>query len=149
MQTAKQLMTTAIISVTPETSVKELASILDSNKISGVPVLDSAGALVGVVTENDLIDQGKKLHIPTVITILDSFFFLESTEKMDKEMKKIAGATVADICSTELITVGPEASLEEIATIMAEKRVHTLPVVDDGQLVGIIGRRDIIQALIS
>ncbi len=149
MQTAKQLMTTAIISVTPETSVKELASILASNKISGVPVLDSAGALVGVVTENDLIDQGKKLHIPTVITILDSFFFLESTEKMDKEMKKIAGATVADICSTELITVGPEASLEEIATIMAEKRVHTLPVVDDGQLVGIIGRRDIIQALIS
>ena len=149
MQTAKQLMTTAIISVTPETSVKELASILASNKISGVPVLDSAGALVGVVTENDLIDQGKKLHIPTVITILDSFFFLESTDKMDKEMKKIAGATVADICSTELITVGPEASLEEIATIMAEKRVHTLPVMDDGQLIGIIGRRDIIQALIS
>ena len=149
MQTAKQLMTTAIISVTPETSVKELAIILASNKISGVPVLDGAGSLVGVVTENDLIDQGKKLHIPTVITILDSFFFLESTDKMDKEMKKIAGATVADICSTELITVGPEASLEEIATIMAEKRVHTLPVVDDGQLVGIIGRRDIIQALIS
>ncbi len=149
MQTAKQLMTTAIISVTPETSVKELAIILASNKISGVPVLDGAGSLVGVVTENDLIDQGKKLHIPTVITILDSFFFLESTDKMDKEMKKIAGATVADICSTELITVGPEASLEEIATIMAEKRVHTLPVMDDGQLIGIIGRRDIIQALIS
>ncbi|MBC8207834.1 MAG: CBS domain-containing protein [Desulfobulbaceae bacterium] len=149
MQTAKQLMTTAIISVTPDTTVKELAEILSKNQISGAPVLNSEGGLFGVVTENDLIDQSKKLHIPTVITILDSFFFLENPDKMDKEMKKIAGATVADICSTQVITVGPDAPLEDIATIMAEKKVHTLPVVSDDELVGIIGRKDIIRGLIA
>lgn len=149
MQKAADIMTKEVITVTPETTVTELALLLASNSISGVPVLDSSGAVVGVVTENDLIDQKKKVHIPTVITILDSVFYLESPDKMEKEMKKIAGAKVADIFTKNPRTVNEETLIDEIATLMAEKNVHTLPVMRDGVLVGVIGKGDIIRTLIG
>ncbi len=88
MLTAQELMNKDVITVTGETPVRELARILSENKIGGVPVLNDQGGVIGVVTESDLIDQNKKVHIPTVVAILDSFLFLESPEKMEKELKK-------------------------------------------------------------
>ncbi len=149
MLTAKDIMNKDVISVQPETSVKDLAIILTDNHISGAPVVDEHGVVTAVVTENDLIDQSKRLHIPTVITILDSFVYLENPDKMEEEIKKMTGTTVADICSDSLKTVTPEVSLEEIATIMAEKGIHTLPVLDGGELVGVIGKTDIIKTLLE
>ena len=149
MLTARDIMTQDIISVHKETPVAELAKLLTSHNISGVPVLDAEDKVVAVVTESDLIDQSKKLHIPTVITILDSVFYLENPDKMEAEMKKIAGTNVAEICSGTPKTILPDTRLDEIATIMAEGNIHTLPVLDDGKLVGIIGKRDIIKTLIS
>lgn len=149
MQKAADIMTKEVITVTPETTVTELAMLLASNDISGAPVLDFSGALVGVVTQNDLIDQKKKVHIPTVITILDSVFYLENPDKMEKEMKKIAGSTVGDIYTKKPRTVNEETLIDEIATLMAEKNVHTLPVMRGESLVGVIGKKDIIRTLIS
>ena len=147
MLTAKDIMTTEVISVQRQTSVNDLAEILWKNRISGAPVLDDDGSVIAVVTESDLIDQKKKVHIPTMISILDSVIFLESSKKTEKEIKKMAGNTVQDICSSELVSVAEDAGLDEIATIMAEKNVHTLPVIQDGRLVGVIGKSDIIRSM--
>ncbi|MCD6389183.1 MAG: CBS domain-containing protein [Desulfobulbaceae bacterium] len=147
MLTAKDIMTTEVITVKPDLSVEKLAEILWENKISGVPVLDDDDTLVAVVTENDLIDQTKKIHIPSVITLLDSVIFLESAEKMEKQIKKITGATVGDICAEKLISVSEETPLNEIATIMAQKGAHTLPVLCGDKLVGVVGKSDIIRTL--
>jgi CBS-domain-containing membrane protein len=148
MLTASDIMTQDVISVHQETPVAELAKLLTSHHISGVPVLDDDNNVVAVVTESDLIDQSKKLHIPTVVTILDSVFYLENPDKMEAEMKKIAGTKVAEICSGTPKIITPETRLDEIATIMAEDNIHTLPVLDNGKLVGIIGKKDIIKTLI-
>ena len=149
MKTAADIMTPKVITVSPETTVVELAKILTAFNLSGVPVVDEQGTIVGIVTESDLIDQNKKIHIPTVVTILDSFLYLESPDKMKNEMKKMAGSTVADICTRDVVTVAPDCSLEDLATIMAEQHIHTLPVVLADKLVGIIGKKDIIKTLIS
>lgn len=149
MLTAKDIMSQNIISVRNETPVAELAKLLTSHNISGAPVLDEDGKVVAVVTESDLIDQSKKLHIPTVITILDSVFYLENPDKMEAEMKKIAGSKVGEICSGPARTVSPDTGLDEIATIMAEGNIHTIPVLDGETLVGIIGKKDIIKTLIN
>ena len=140
MKTAADIMTPKVITVSPETTVVELAKILTAFNLSGVPVVDEQGTIVGIVTESDLIDQNKKIHIPTVVTILDSFLYLESPDKMKNEMKKMAGSTVADICTRDVVTVAPDCSLEDLATIMAEQHIHTLPVVLADKLVGIIGK---------
>jgi len=149
MLTAKDIMTKKVITVEEDTSVKDLAKILTDNNISGVPVLSKNGEITAVVTESDLIDQSKKLHIPTVITILDSVFYLENPDKMETEMKKMAGTKVSDICSGPVTSIGPETALEEIATIMAEKNIHTLPVLESTKLVGVIGKKDMIKTLIQ
>lgn len=147
MLTAKDIMTREVITVPPYMEVKELAEILWHNRIGGAPVVDEQGAVLSVVTESDLIDQNKKVHIPTMISFLDSVIFLESQEKMKKEIRKMSGTTVRDICAAELITVDENTPLDEIATIMAEKKVHTLPVLAEGRLCGVIGKSDIIRAM--
>ena len=147
MLTAKDIMTTEVITVQMQTTVNELAEILWKNRISGAPVLDDDGKVVSVVTENDLIDQSKKVHIPTMISLLDSVIFLESSKKTEEEIKKMAGNTVQDICSKELVSVSEETGLDEIATIMANKKVHTLPVIQDDRLIGVIGKSDIIRTM--
>jgi len=146
MLTAKDIMTRDVISVSADLPVAELAALLVENGISGVPVLKD-GILTAVVTENDLIDQTKNVHIPTVLSILDSFMLLESSQKMDDEIKKMTGRTVADICSNGVTSVAEETPLSEVATIMAEKGLHTLPVMKGGELVGVIGKTDIIRTL--
>ena len=148
MLTAKDLMSSNVIAVSLDTTVRELARILADNRISGAPVVGGAGGLVGVVTESDLIFQNKKLHLPTAFAILDAFIFLEDPERMEQEMKKMAGTTVADICTRKPVTVQEDTPLEEVATLMAEKKVHTLPVLDKaGQLVGVIGKSDLIRMI--
>jgi CBS domain-containing protein len=147
MLTAKDIMTSNVITVQKDTTVNELAEIFWKNKISGAPVLDDNGNVVSVVTESDLIDQTKKVHIPTMINILDSVIFLESSKKTEKEIKKMAGNRVQDICSMDLVSVSEDTGLDEIATIMSEKKVHTLPVIKDDKLVGVIGKSDIIRSM--
>ena len=147
MTQAQDIMTREVITVRETLSVRELAQILSDHKISGAPVVDADGKLLGVVTESDLIDQAKKVHIPTVMAFFDSFVFLESPERLEKDLKKMAAATVADICSREVVTVTPATPLDELATLMAEKKIHTLPVVEDGRLAGVIGKSDIIRTL--
>lgn len=149
MKKASDIMTKDVVTVRKSTTVAELANLLTSNNIGGAPVVDGQGRLLGVVTESDLIDQSKKVHIPTVVTILDSVIYLENPDKMEKEMLKMAGATVGDIFTKDPKTVVEDTSLEEIATIMSEKNIHTLPVVRDTELVGIIGKGDIIKTLIT
>ncbi len=148
MLKAQDIMTRDVITVTPATAVTKLARILAEKNIGGAPVVDENNQLLGVVTENDLIDQKKKIHIPTVVTILDSVFFLENPDKMEKEIKKIAGATVGDIYTSNPVTVKEDTPLDEIATIMSEKNIHTLPVMSEDRLVGVIGKQDIIRTLI-
>ena len=147
MLKAKDIMTRKVISVTPQTTVEDLAKVLIDHHISGVPVLDEAGSLVGIVTEHDLINKEKPLHIPTVLRIFDAFIYLESPKRFESDIKKMLATKVGDICTTDVITIGEEATVPEIAAIMSDKGVHLLPVMREGDLVGIIGKEDVIRAV--
>lgn len=146
---AKDIMSTAVQTATPDMTVEELAQVLIEHRISGVPVIDAEDNLVGIVTENDLISQNKRLHIPTVLRLFDAYILLGSPGAMEKEFKKMAAATVGEICSREVITIAEDTSVEEIATIMAERKVHLLPVLSSGKLVGIVGKADLIRAMLK
>ncbi len=146
MLTAKDIMTKNVVFVTPSTSVEELASLLVKNQISGVPVLDDAGVLYGMVTENDLISQNKRLHIPTVVSFLDAAIYLESSKKFENEVKRLTATKVGDICTRRVITITEDTTLVDIATIMTEKKVHLLPVLRNNKVVGIVGKRDLVKA---
>ena len=147
MLTAKDIMSKDVVTVTPDTSIEELASLLVSNEISGVPVVDANGSLAGIVTENDLISRNKRLHIPTVVSFLDAAIYLESSKKFAEEVKRVTATKVADIMVKKVVTIAEDTSLTDIATIMSEKKVHILPVVKAGKVVGIVGKRDVVKAV--
>ena len=147
MLTAKDIMTKDVVTVTPDTSIAELSTLLVSNEISGAPVVNADGAIVGMVTENDLISRNKRLHIPTVVSFLDAVIYLESSKKFSDDVKRLTATKVGDICSKKIVTITEDTTLTDIATIMSEKNVHLLPVVTSGKVVGIVGKRDVVKAV--
>jgi CBS-domain-containing membrane protein len=147
MLKAKDIMTRDVITVRPETTIEELARILIERKISGVPVLNEKGEVTGIVTENDLISQNKRMHIPTVMRLFDAYIVLGSPGKLEREIRRMAAATVGDICTKKVITVTEETPVEDVATIMAEKSVHLIPVVEGKTMKGIIGKIDVIRGV--
>ena len=148
MTKVADVMTRDVITVTPETSLRDLAEILSQKNINGVPVVDDEGDVIGVVCESDLVERNKPLHIPTVFVILDSIIPLENPWRMQKEFKRLTSTKVEDIYSSPAVCVEPDTDITEVARIMSEKRIHTLPVVDRGKLVGVIGKGDVIRSLI-
>ncbi|HTG00557.1 MAG TPA: CBS domain-containing protein, partial [Nitrospirota bacterium] len=135
MLTAQDIMATNVVTVKPDTSIEELSSLLVEHNISGAPVVDDAGALYGIVTENDLISRDKRLHIPTVVSFLDAAVYLESSKKFEQEVRRLTATKVGDICSRNVVTIRKGTTLVDIATLMDEKKVHLLPVVENGRLV--------------
>lgn len=149
MLKAKDIMTRDVITVKPTTTIEEMARIFIEKKVSGAPVVDDNGDIMGIVTENDLISQNKRLHIPTVVRLFDAFIMLDSPSRIEKEIKKMAAVTVADICVRDVIAVAEDTAVEDIATIMSEKKVHLIPVVEGKKVRGIIGKMDIIKGMVK
>lgn len=141
-------MTRDVTTVTPETSLRDLARILSQNRINGVPVVDDEGDLIGVVCESDLVEHNKPLHIPTVFVILDSMIPLGNPWQLEKDIKRITATTVAEIYSHPPVTVSPDTDLSEVARIMSERKIYTIPVVERGKLVGVVGKGDILRSLL-
>lgn len=146
MLTAKDIMTKTIISVQPETEVIQAARLMLDNHLNGLPVLDKEGFLKGIICQSDLVTQQKKLPLPSFFVMLDGLFPLSSVN-VEKELKKMTAVTVAEAMTADPVTVGSEESLEEITTIMVRHNIHTLPVLEQGRLVGIIGKEDILRTL--
>ena len=146
MLKVKDIMTNNPITVTPDTEIVQATKIILENDINGVPVIKE-DKLVGILCQSDLIAQQKKFPIPSLFTLLDGIFPLTSMKHLEKETKKIAATTVSQAMTTDLFTIQPEMSIEEVATIMVNKNFHTLPVVDKGKLVGIVGKKDILETL--
>ncbi len=149
MLTASDIMTTSVITVKKETLLTDLAEILYKKNINGVPVVDDEGGLIGIICETDLIRNNKKLHIPTVFALFDAVFYLERPKKMEKEIERISATTVGELYTPKSVTVDETTRLDEIATIMTEKKIYTIPVMKDKRMVGIIGKSDIIRTLVA
>ena len=148
MPKASDIMTRDVVTVTIETSIRELAQKLLQRSINGVPVIDEEKRVIGVVCESDLVEFNKPLHIPTVFVILDSIIPMENPWRLHKDLKRIAATKVGDIYSHPATTVDPETDVAEIARIMSEHKYYTIPVVDNELLVGVIGKVDIVKSLI-
>jgi CBS domain-containing protein len=144
---AKDIMTTDLITASPEMEIAQAAAILLENRINGLPVIDDSGKLVGIICQSDVIAQQKSLPIPSYFTFLDGLITLTSMKNMEKEMSKIAAATVSQAMTRKPVTVSPDASIETVAALMVDKNMHTLPVLDQGQLVGIVGKEDVLRTL--
>jgi CBS-domain-containing membrane protein len=148
MLTAKDIMTTDVCSVPPDMDVDELARQFVALKKNAMPVLDKSGRLAGIVTQTDLVERDKPLHIPTVISLFDWVFYLESEKSFRDEVKRISARKVGEICTREVVTCGPDTPVDQIASLMVDNKAHLVPVVDDeNKVLGVVARLDIIRSM--
>lgn len=149
MPTARDIMTPDPVTVTPELPVTDAAKLMVERRVGALPVLEG-GRLIGLVTEGDLIMADVKVEFPTYIDLLSGFiFYPPSVRRFENELKKAVGAEVKDVMTSEPVTVTADTSIEDVATLMVDRDVSRVPVLDAGVLVGIISKSDIVRSLVS
>ena len=148
MLKVKDIMTREVKTVSPETEITQAARLLLSERINGVPVVNKTGELVGILCQSDLIAQQKSIPIPSLFTLLDGYIPLNLLNRMDREVEKIMAIKVENAMTPNPITVTSDTDIEKVAGLMVGKNYHTLPVVDGGKLVGIVGKEDALRTLL-
>jgi CBS-domain-containing membrane protein len=143
-------MTTDVVTVKKDTTVRELARIFESHHFGSLPVVDENGCLTGIVTASDLIEQGRSLHIPTVISLFDWVIPLEGERSLERDLQKMTAQTAGEICSKDVVTIAATDAVSTAADTMSNRKLHALPVVEGNyKLVGMVSRIDIIRNVIS
>lgn len=144
---AADVMVSKVITVGPNTSVATIAETLLANRISAVPVVDEkSGALLGIVSEGDLIhrvETGTEQHRAWWLEIF------AGKEALAREFVKSHARKAADVMTRPVVTVSPDTPLGELASLLDKHRIKRVPVVEDGKIVGIVSRANLIQALVA
>ncbi|SMP72882.1 CBS domain-containing protein [Desulfonatronum zhilinae] len=149
MRTAKDIMTRDVVTVTPDTDVNAAAKILLEKDFNGLPVLDEDGKLVGVLCQSDLVVQQREFPLPSFFTLLGGFVALTSLSQLQRAVDKMAATKVSQAMTPDPVSVSPDTPVNKLADLMAEKKYHTIPVLEDGKLVGVVGKKDILRLLAS
>ena len=145
--TARDIMTPDPVTVGRDMTVTDAAHLMTEKHIGSLPVVED-GVLVGLVTESDLIMQDVKVHFPTYLSLLGGYVFAPgSTDRFESSLRKAVAATVSDVMTADPITVSPEALVSDVATLIIERDVARIPVLEDGKLVGIVSKSDIVRSL--
>ena len=138
------IMTREVVSVRTDMRVGQIARVFREHQLSGLPVVDSEGELVGVITELDMVKRHARPQMPAFLPLLGAYLPL-GTKEYKESLRRITGVTAEDIMTTPVNTISPDASIEDAATVMVSNRSNPLPVVDNsGRMVGIVSRTDIL-----
>jgi CBS-domain-containing membrane protein len=141
------IMTREVVSVRTDMRVGQIARVFREHQLSGLPVIDEAGELAGIITELDMVKRHARPQMPAFLPLLGAYLPL-GTKEYKESLRRITGVTAEDIMTTPVNTISPDASVEDAATVMVSNRSNPLPVVDDsGRMVGIISRTDVLRVL--
>lgn len=146
----RDIMTKEVLTVHEDDTVEKCANILSTQNLSGLPVVDDAGKVIGIVTEGDLIRRASRIEGPPVLEVLGGLFYLESPKQFMDKIKNSMGSTARQIMTEDVVTISPDKEVEYAATLLVRKKIKRLPVVDkEGNLIGIIARKDIMNYLFN
>ncbi len=148
MKAVRDIMSGEVITVGLEATVKEMAQMMVENRIRCLPVVDEEGRVLGVVDEEDLVHQDARVHFPTFIHFLESYIMLPtSLKRFEKELRQAVGATAGEVMEKDFQAVSPLDSVEKTATLMVEKDLEYVLVLEDERLQGVVTRSDILRTL--
>jgi CBS domain-containing protein len=145
----RDIMDTDPATVRPETPVEEVVATLRRHELPGLPVVDGEGRVLGMITEADLVlpDDEGDLHIPHYINLFGGTIFLEPLSRFEQRLRKAFASNAADMMTSDPDAVSPDTTVQEAARIIHESGHNRLPVIEDGRLVGVVTRLDVLGAL--
>jgi CBS domain-containing protein len=147
--TVADIMDTETPTVYPEDTVETVLRVLRENELPGVPVVNSGGRCVGIITEADLVMTGEDadLHLPHYFELFGGFVFLEPLGHFEERLRKATAALARDLMTEDPVTIEPSAGVAEAAKVISRSKHNRLPVVDHGRLVGVVTRVSVLEAL--
>lgn len=145
----RDLMTPNPRQIAPETVVAEIARILIEHRINGVPVTDTEGRLLGIVTEGDLVHRAADERLEPRESIWKENFYRSVFRRRTPEPDKAEGRTAEQVMTREVLTVAPDSNVTVAARLLADHNIKSLPVIENERLIGIISRFDLIKRLAS
>ncbi len=146
LKSVAEVMTREPITVKAETPLREAIKILAEKRISGLPVVDDANQLIGIISETDLMWQQAGVTPPAYFMIFDSVIYLKNPVEYERELHKALGQTVGEVMSEKPVTTSPDKPLREAAKIMRDRKIHRLPVINDSEkIIGMLSLSDIIR----
>lgn len=148
----REIMSSPAITVGPTTEIREVARTMREHVISGVPVVDGAGALLGVITEMELIARNAPVHEPRYIAVLSALIpvNLEEYRQYKEQLRQALAISAADLMRDEVATISPDAPIDEALEIMLNPEVTMLPVIDNGdngRVIGVVTRTDLVRLI--
>ncbi len=144
----RDVMTTDVLTFRPDDTVDVATSRLLERDVDGAPVVDDDGRVIGMLGVDDLLVQETQLHYPTVFSLFGAYLELPSSHRrFEAELRRAIAANVRDVMHTDPVTCAETDTLEQVATLMHERKLSRLPVVTDGALVGIVARGDLLRAI--
>ena len=147
--TARDIMTPDPVTVTPETPIADASRILLERRFNGLPVVDDEGHLLGILCQSDLVMQQKKFSVPSFFFLLDGYIPLQSPRKFEEQLARMAAAQVGQLMSRHTRAITPDTPLDEIAALMVDDKFHTLPVLEQGKVVGVVGKEDVLRTMVK
>lgn len=148
MTFAADIMMRDVVTVSPDTPVREVGEILGNHRFGSVPVVDEQRVLQGIVTEEDLVSRAASFHLPRHITFLGGIVFLENPRRFEEEAERILAMTAREIMDVEVPSVSPDTPVGEVASMLLEDNLRRLVVLDaEHHVLGIITRADIVRML--
>jgi CBS domain-containing protein len=137
------------VTVSPDTGVEDVVKTLREHELPGLPVVDADGRCVGIITEADLVlpDEEGDLHLPHYINLFGGTVFLEPLGRFERQLRKAFAAKASDMMTADPDTVAPDTPIREAAKRIHDSGHNRLPVVEDGRLVGVVTRLDVLGAL--
>lgn len=145
---AGDIMHKDVISVKPDTLITRVVELFLEHRINGLPVVDDERKVTGIICQSDLIVQHKEIPMPPVFSMLDSYIPLASSARRELEIEKMSAITVAQAMEKNPVTANLDTPVSQIAGWMVEDHYYTIPVVDNGKLVGIIGKEDLLKMIL-
>src|SRR3954449_10325074 len=147
--TVRDIMNPDPPTVGPDATVEDVVRILSEQDASAVLVVNEGGRPIGIITEADLViaDEQGDLHIPHYIELMGGVVFLEPLRHFEERLRKAIASKARDMMTDDPVTVAPDSTVQEAARLIAEEGHNRLPVVEHGQLVGLVTRVDVLQAL--
>ncbi len=141
------MMTTELVTVTEKATLREVIKLMLEKSISGIPVINGNGQLKGIVSESDVIRLRRRIHMPDYMQLLETLLNNANPEDFDTDIKQALEMPVTGFMTKKVITATENTSLAEITRLMVELGINRIPVVRGNKLIGIVTRRDAIQAM--
>lgn len=145
--TAAEIMPAGVPSVSPEASIADVLRVMVQYDVAGVAVVDD-DEIVGIITESDVVARQVEIEAPTPVPFLDAIFMVDAGRSFEEEVRKALAINAGQLMTSPVTSIRGRATLEQVATVMAERDVHPLPVVDaDDRYIGIVSRRDLVRVI--